>query len=112
MKRVLTLLRILITIYKRVEIANDKHEQSGSVLKKRREDLTIQYLVNSILDVAPSVAGTVISFLLLLSGDIEQNPGPGKTNCYVHVYSKPFTDLPLRWYMQILTMPVLMLLRY
>ena len=112
MKRVLTLLRILITIYKRVEIANVKHEQSGSVLKKRREDLTIQYLVNSIFDVALSVAGTVISSLLLLSGDIEQNPGPGKTNCYIHVYSKPFTNLLICWYMQILTMPVLMLLRY
>ena len=78
MKRVLALLRILITIYKRVEIINVKYEQSGSVLTKRREDPTIQFLVNSILDVALSVAATVISFLLLLSGDIEQNPGPGR----------------------------------
>ena len=110
MKRVLTLLSILIT--KRVEIVNVKFEQSGKLLTKRREDLTIQFLVNSILDVALSVAATVIATLLLLSGDIEQNPGPGKTNCYIHVYSKTFTDLPFCWYMQILTMPVLMLLRY
>ena len=110
MKRILTLLLILIT--KRVEIVNVKFEQSGKLLTKGREDLTIQFLVNSILDVALSVAATVIATLLLLSGDIEQNPGPGKTNCYIHVYSKPLTDLPFRWYMQILTMPVLMLLRY
>ena len=94
MKRVLTLLRILIT--KRVEIIDVKFEQSGSLQTKRREDVTIQFLVNSVLDVALSVAATVISSLLLLSGDIEQNPGPGKTNCYIHVYSKPFTNLPIR----------------
>ena len=87
MKRVVTLLWILITIYKRVEIINVKYEQRGSILKKRREDLTIQYLVNSILDVTLSVAGTVISSLLLLSGDIEQNPGPGKTNCYIFMFT-------------------------
>ena len=110
MKRVRTLLRILIT--KRVEIIDVKFEQSGSLQMKRREDVTIQFLVNSVLDVALSVAATVISSLLLLSGDIEQNPGPGKTNCYIHVYSKPFTNLLICWYMQILTMPVLMLLRY
>ena len=97
MKRVLTLLRILIT--KRVEIIDVKFEQSGSLQTKRREDVTIQFLVNSVLDVALSVAATVISSLLLLSGDIEQNPGPGKTNCYIHVYSKPFTNLPIHWYM-------------
>ena len=110
MERVLSFLRILIT--KRVEIVDVKFEQSGSFPTKRREDLMIHYLVNSILDVALSVTSTVIATLLLLSGDIEQNPGPGKTNCYIHVYSKPFTDLPFCWYMQILTMPVLMLLRY
>ena len=110
MERALTLLRILIT--KRVEIVDDKFEQSGSLQAKRREDLMIQHLASSILDVVLSVAATVISSLLLLSGDIEQNPGPGKTNCYIHVYSKPFTNLLICWYMQILTMPVLMLLRY
>ena len=110
MERLLTLLWILIN--KRVEIVDVNFEQSGSIVTKRRDDFMILYLVNSILDVVLSVAATVIASLLLLSGDIEQNPGPGKTNCYTHVYSKPFTNLPIRWYMQILTMPVLMLLRY
>ena len=82
MERVLTFLWILIT--KQVEIVDVKFEQSGSFPTKRREDLMIYYLVNSILDVALSVTSTVIATLLLLSGDIEQNPGPGKTNCYIH----------------------------
>ena len=76
MERILSLLRILIT--KRVEIIDLKFDQTGSVVTKRREDLRILYLVNSILDVALSVAASVIASLLLLSGDIEQNPGPGK----------------------------------
>ena len=97
MKRVLTLLRILIT--KRVKIVNVKFKQSGNLLTKRREDLTVQFLVNSILDVALSVASTVVASLLLLSGDIEQNPGPGEINCYIHIYSKPFSNLPICWYM-------------
>ena len=85
MQRVLTLLCILIT--KRVEIVDVKFEPSGSVLMKRRENLTMQYLVNSILDVALSVAATVISSLLLLSGDIEQNPGPGKLHsCLLQIF--------------------------
>ena len=75
-ERMLTLLRILIN--KRVEIVDLKFDQNGSVVTKRREDLRILYLVSCILDVALSVAASVIASLLLLSGDIEQNPGPGK----------------------------------
>ena len=96
METVLTLLRVLIDM--RVEIVDVKVEQSGSLVTERRDDLRILYLVNSLLDVALSVAATVIASLLLLSGDIEQNPGPGKTNCYIHVYSRLFTDLLFRWY--------------
>ena len=76
MERLLTLLRVLIN--KRVEIVNVKFKQNGNWMTKRREDLTKLYLVNSILDIILSVAATVISSMLLLSGDIEQNPGPGK----------------------------------
>ena len=93
---VLTLLRVLINM--RMEIVDVKVEQSGSLVTERRDDLRILYLVNSLLDVALSAAATVIASLLLLSGDIEQNPGPGKTNCYIHVYSRLFTDLLFRWY--------------
>ena len=76
MEIILSLLRILIT--KRVEIIDLKFDQNGSVVTKRLEDLRILYLVNCILDVALSVAASVVASLLLLSGDIEQNPGPGK----------------------------------
>ena len=69
MERVFTLLWLLIN--KRVEIVDVKFEQSGSLVTKRREDLRLLYLVTSILDVALSVAATVIASLLLLSGDIE-----------------------------------------
>ena len=94
MERILSLLRILIT--KRVEIIDLKFDQTGSVVTKRREDLRILYLVNSILDVALSVAASVIASLLLLSGDIEQNPGPGKEGCCVHIYSfKDGINVPL-----------------
>ena len=81
-KRVLTLLRVLIN--KRVEIVDVKFNQNGNLMTKRREKLTELYLVNSILDVILSVASTVISSMLLLSGDIEQNPGPGKEQCSLY----------------------------
>ena len=81
MERLLTLLRILIN--KRVEIVDADFEQSGSIVTKRRDVFMLLYLVNSILDVVLSVAATIIASLLLLSGDIEQNPGPGKEeHCY------------------------------
>ena len=76
MERILSLLRILIN--KQVEIVDLKFDQTGSIITKRRDDLRILYLVNSILDIALSVAASVVASLLLLSGDIEQNPGPGK----------------------------------
>ena len=76
MGRILSLLWVLIN--KRVEIVDMKFDQNGSLVTKRREDLKILYLVNCIFDVALSIAASVIASLLLLSGDIEQNPGPGK----------------------------------
>ena len=78
-ERVLTLLRILIN--KQVEIVDVNFNQNESLMTKRREELTKLYLVKSILDIILSVAATVISSMLLLSGDIEQNPGPGKEQC-------------------------------
>ena len=82
MERVLTLLRVLIN--KRMEIVDVKLKQNGTLMTKRREELTKLYLVNSILDIILSVAATVLSSLLLLSGDIEQNPGPGKEQYFLY----------------------------
>ena len=67
-----------------MEIVDVKLKQNGTLMIKRKEDLTKLYLVNSILDIILSVAATVISCMLLLSGDIEQNPGPGKEQCSLY----------------------------
>ena len=72
---VLSVFRILTN--KEVEVFDLKIDRNGSYLTKKREDLRILYLVNCILDVSLSIAASVIAFLLLLSGDIEENPGPG-----------------------------------
>ena len=72
-QRVLSLLPTLTS--GQVEIYNLRIDQKGKVMKK---DLKILCFLKCILDVAKSIAASVIVSLLLLSGDIEQNPGPGK----------------------------------
>ena len=110
MERLLTLLRILVN--KRVEIVDVNFEQSGSIVTKRRDVFMLLYLVNCILDIVLSVAATIIASLLLLSGDIEQNPGPGKEehcyNCACSIVIVTACTLSL----QILTITVLMLHRF
>ena len=78
-QRILTVLRILTC--KQMEILDLKFDRKGTIVKKRRIDLLkILCLLKCTLDVALSVAGSVIVSLLLLSGDIERNPGPGKND--------------------------------
>ena len=79
-RRVLTVVEIFI--HKQVEIFDAKNNKKGCIIKERRKDLKILCLLKCVLDVALSVAASVIVSLLLLSGDIEQNPGPlgGKNN--------------------------------
>lgn len=52
---------------------------AGDQKRKRslRVDTRTLVLANSMLDTALSVAASVVMSLLLLSGDIEENPGPG-----------------------------------
>ena len=69
-QRVLSVLPILTR--GQVEIYNLRTDQKGRVMKK------ILCFLECVLDVAMSIAASVIVSLLLLSGDIEQNPGPGK----------------------------------
>ena len=76
MERIIALLRVLIN--KQVEVFDLKLDQNESLLAKRRKDLRILYLVNTILGITLSVTASIIASLLLLSGDIEENPGPGK----------------------------------
>ena len=65
---------------KKVENFDIEIDHKGSLVKKKRNNLTIVLFL--LLDVSMSVAASVIVSLLLLSGDIEQNPGPtrGKDN--------------------------------
>ena len=75
MKRVSVLIITLTS--KKVEIFDIEVDQKGSTVKKKRNYLkTVLFLFKCVLDVAMSIAASVIVSLLLLSGDIEQNPGP------------------------------------
>ena len=75
MKRVSVLIITLSS--KKVEIFDVEFDQKGSTVKERRNYLkTVLFLFKCVLDVAMSIAASVIVSLLLLSGDIEQNPGP------------------------------------
>ena len=85
-QRVLSVLSILTN--RQVEIRDLKIDQKGRIMKK---DLKILRFLKCVLDIALSIAASVIVSLLLLSGDIEQNPGPGKEHCCIHIYSEPFT---------------------
>ena len=72
MQRVSALMTTLTT--NKVEIFDTEIDQKGNLVKKKRNNLkTVLFLL---LDVSMSVAASVIVSLLLLSGDIEQNPGP------------------------------------
>ena len=55
-----------------LDLAGDQ-SRKGSV----KVDKRTLVLANSMLDTTLSVAASVIMSLLLLSGDIEENPGPG-----------------------------------
>ena len=75
-ERIFSILRILIK--KQAEVVDLKGDQNRSLVVNRRENLRILCIVSCIVDVALSVAASVIASLLMLSGDIEQNPGPGR----------------------------------
>ena len=55
-----------------LDLAGDQNRKGSIKVDKRT-----LVLANSMLDTTLSVAASVIMSLLLLSGDIEENPGPG-----------------------------------
>ena len=67
------------------EILTEKHVETSS-LEDRKTILTniwdyFKYLIaltKALLETALSVAASVILSLLLISGDVERNPGPGR----------------------------------
>ena len=83
-ERILFLLPLLFT--KQAVNLDLKFDQTGSMVAVRKEDLHILNVVSGILDIALSIAASVISSLLLLSGDIEQNPGPGMELCCMFIH--------------------------
>ena len=92
-RRVLSILPVVTS--KQVEIFNIKIDQKGVLVKKRRNDLKILCLLKCVLDVAMSISASVIVSLLLLSGDIEQNPGPlGGKAISLKWGSSPFASGP------------------
>ena len=93
MQRVLCVLAILTC--NQVEIFKIKIDQKGTLVGKRRKDLKILCLLKCVLDVAVSISASVIVSLLLLSGDIEQNPGPlGGKAISLQWGSSPFASGP------------------
>lgn len=48
------------------------------VFKQRRVLLVVHSSVMALLEATLSVDSSIISCLLLMSGDVEQNPGPGR----------------------------------
>ena len=80
LRRVFSVLWILTS--EQVEVFDLAIDPKDGLVRMRRDDLRTLCLVNCILDIALSVAASVILSLLLLSGDIEENPGPGGKENY------------------------------
>ena len=89
---------LMITLTgKKLEIFDIEFDQKGSANKKKSKYFkTVLFLLKCVLDVAISIVASVIVSLLLLSGDIEQNPGPlgGKDD---NSQEGGGTDLAILW---------------
>ena len=67
----------LFAIWKAVVCKQVNHGDKEFVLRKEKEVSWVLVMVKALLDTILSVAASVILSLLLTSGDIEENPGPG-----------------------------------
>ena len=63
-----------------LDLAGDQNRKGNVKVDKRN-----LVLANSMLDTTLSVAASIIMSLLLLSGDIEENPGPGSQGIYKRI---------------------------
>ena len=92
--RALSVLRISLasdqvsTSETRCSVGKDEVEQS-----QRGELLRRLALARALLDIVLSVAVHVIIFKLLMSGDVEKNPGPGELDYNTIDASKPLGRL-------------------
>ena len=97
-----------VLIYKRVGTFDLKIDQYQVSTAKYKGGLKILCPFGIVLSV--NVAASIIASLLMLSGDIEENPGPGEEYCCVQYYCAANT-LRIVLLVQILTTIVLMLLK-
>ena len=56
------------------QVENSNHGDKQAVIRKKWE---VSRVIGVLLDVVLSVAASVTFSLLLISGDVEENPGPG-----------------------------------
>ena len=75
-----------VLIYKRVGMFDLKIDQYrvSTATAKYKVGLKILYPFGIVLSV--NIAASIIALLLMLSGDIEENPGPGEEHRYVQYY--------------------------
>ena len=75
-QRALSNLTKTITV---IQIKNSScDEKKAIVTEMRNVFMCVLSLVNALLDAISSVAASVVFSRLLISGDVESNPGPGR----------------------------------
>ena len=62
---------------KQVENSDHRVDKEEAVIRNKWEVSRVLAVARVLLDVVLSVAASVILSLLLISGDVEENPGPG-----------------------------------
>ena len=62
-----------------IQIKNSNCEEKKTIITKMRNVfMCVLSLMNALLDAISSVAASVVFSRLLISGDVESNPGPGE----------------------------------
>ena len=62
-----------------IRIKNSNCEEKKTIITKMRNVfMCVLSLMNALLDAISSVAASVVFSRLLISGDVESNPGPGE----------------------------------
>ena len=75
-QRALSNLTKIITM---IQIKNSNCDEKKTIVTEMRSVfMCVLSLMNALLDAISSVAGSVVFSHLLISGDVESNPGPGE----------------------------------
>ena len=74
---------------KQVELRSDHGVgKEEAKLRKRMQVLRMLAVATALLDTVLSVAASVILTLLLISGDVEENPGPGGNDLNSQLFNR------------------------